>query len=138
MVNLPGRLVDFSNQNDEMTSLVDSEYQKNDHKKVLNEDAFNRPEILNNRVLFERIRNWRTFSLVFLAFSVLQVVIEGLFDYDLFHNYEANVARAQSFYQGVDFVNARWLFNCLVFRGLTRGPDLAGLLLRLRPLQRQV
>ncbi len=78
MVNLPGRLVDFSNQNDEMTSLVDSEYQKNDHKKVLNEDAFNRPEILNNRVLFERIRNWRTFSLVFLAFSVLQVVIEGL------------------------------------------------------------
>lgn len=82
-------------------------------------------------MLFDKVSNWKTFIAIFFWFNVLQAIIESYVDYDLFRNYDLQVAKAQAFYQGVEFVNAKYLFNFIVFRELNRGFVMAGDLLSL-------
>ena len=120
----------FKGENDEIESLIESEYKHTDHKKVLNEQAFENPEMLNNRVLYARISNWKLFSSFFLCFTIAQIVIEGYYDLDTYLFLDSYMERTISFYSGIEFLNARYFFNFIVFRFLKRGFSVAvGLLL---------
>lgn len=96
---------------------------------MLNEQAFNAPNLLNNRLLFDKISGWKTFIAIFFCFNLFQALIESYIDYNVFLAYDSQVQRAQDFYQGVEFVNAKYLFNFIVFRELSRGFALASCVL---------
>ena len=113
-------MAEFGSDNDEIESFMESEYKNNDHKKVLNEHAFNAPELLNNRVLFSKVKNWNYFIILFFVINLFQITMESYNDYELFRNYDYYVERARSFYANVDFVNSGYLFNFIVLRKFKR------------------
>ena len=92
---------------------------------MINEQAFNNPEILNNMALYQRIKNWKFFIVFFFLFTLIEIALESYADYDTIGNYDMYLDRVNKFYGGVAFINANYLLNFIIIRFFIRGHSLA-------------
>jgi len=71
-----------------MISITESQNESPENQLLLNEAALQNPDLLNNQVLQQRIRQYNFYRILFLIFTVIQLSYEVENDYQTIKNYD--------------------------------------------------
>jgi len=76
-----------------MISITESQNEAAENQLLLNEAALQNPDLLNNQVLQQRIRQYNFYRILFLIFTIAQLSYEVENDYQTVKNYDTVVSR---------------------------------------------
>ena len=76
-----------------MISITESQNEAAENQLLLNEAALQNPDLLNNQVLQQRIRQYNFYRILFLIFTIAQLTFEVENDYQTVKNYDTVVSR---------------------------------------------